>query len=576
MLTELKIENILLMEKIDILFDDGFSVITGQTGAGKSILIDSLNIILGDRAGNAILRDKDKNGTIMASFEFKNNTNPDVLRVKHILYENGFFASKDENTIIIKKIITKNGSKIFINDIQTTIQFVNNITRNLLEIYSQFEQTDLFAIKKHLEIVDNFGCLNNEVLKVKQLYQIFQSAKEKYLKTQLEIEQQKQNIEYLTDFIKDVEALNLQFGEYEDLLKTKKEMTDIETTSTYVLNALNEIDGVKFGVAINKAQNNLERAKHSIECHTNTTLNDEENTERQNPLLNHFVNAIELLEKVYNDYQLASEVLNDINSKYTFDENKLNEVENRISAINEVARKYKTTPEELPNQLILAKEKLSKIELADDVLQKLNNDLLNKQNEYIEASKRLSQLRKNASLQLEQNVLQKLANLKMEKVRFYTSFEEIEPTEQGIDKVVFFASMNNGINPAPIHKIASGGELSRFMLAFKSALCDSQQIETIIFDEIDTGVSGSVAYAIGKELKSLSLKTQVICITHNPQTACCANNHFLVSKEHSLNDTRTIVKKLSQEERVLAVAEMMSTDEITDEAMQNARKMLGF
>ena len=149
MLTELKIENILLMEKIDILFDDGFSVITGQTGAGKSILIDSLNIILGDRAGNAILRDKDKNGTIMASFEFKNNTNPDVLRVKHILYENGFFASANENTIIIKKIITKNGSKIFINDIQTTIQFVNNITINLLEIYSQFAQTDLFAIKKH-------------------------------------------------------------------------------------------------------------------------------------------------------------------------------------------------------------------------------------------------------------------------------------------------------------------------------------------------------------------------------------------------------------------------------------------
>ena len=269
---------------------------------------------------------------------------------------------------------------------------------------------------------------------MKQLYQIFQLAKEKSLKTQLEIEQQKQNIEYLTDFITDVSALNLKENEYEELLNAKKEMTNIETTSTYVLNALNEIDGVKFGVAINKAQNNLERAKHSIECHTNTTLNDEENTERQNPLLNHFVNAIELLEKVYNDYQLVSEVLNDINSKYTFDENKLNEVENRISAINEIARKYKTTPEELPNQLILAKEKLSKIELADDVLQKLNNDLSNKKNEYIESSKRLSQLRKNASLQLEQNVLQKLANLKTDSL-----------TEQNIMK-----NISETYNDAPI------------------------------------------------------------------------------------------------------------------------------
>ena len=178
-------------------------------------------------------------------------------------------------------------------------------------------------------------------------------------------------------------------------------------------------------------------------------------------------------------------------------------------------------------------------------------------------------------MKLEKNVMQKLANLKMEKVRFYVNFEEIEPTEYGTDKIVFFASMNSGMAPAPIHKIASGGELSRFMLAFKSAICDTQQIETIIFDEIDTGVSGSVAYAIGKELKALSSKVQVVCITHSPQTACCADNHFLVSKEHSLNDTKTIVKQLSQDERVIAVAEMMSADEITDEAKQNARHMLG-
>ena len=575
MLTELKIENILLMEKIDIFFDNGFSVITGQTGAGKSILIDSLNIILGDRAGNAILRNKDKNGTIMASFEFRNKDNQETLGVKNILYENGFLSSEAENTVIIKKIITKNGSKIFINDIQTTIQFVNNITKNLLEIYSQFEQTDLFVIKKHLEIVDGFGLLGKDVERVKQMYYSFQSAKEDYLKTKLEIEQQKQNVEYLTDFIKDVEALNLQFGEYEDLLKTKKEMTDIETTSTYVLNAINEIEDAKFGIAINKAQNNIERAKNSIENHNNFSNKNNNQAVEQNSLFGVFSNAIEALENVYNDYQLAIEVLNDINSKYTFDESRLNEVENRLSAINEIARKYKTTPYELSKQLVLAKQKLSKIELSDDILQKLDRDLADKKNEYLNASKELSQLRKDASMKLEKNVMQKLANLKMEKVRFYVNFEEIEPTEYGTDKIVFFASMNSGMAPAPIHKIASGGELSRFMLAFKSAICDTQQIETIIFDEIDTGVSGSVAYAIGKELKALSSKVQVVCITHSPQTACCADNHFLVSKEHSLNDTKTIVKQLSQDERVIAVAEMMSADEITDEAKQNARHMLG-
>ena len=171
-------------------------------------------------------------------------------------------------------------------------------------------------------------------------------------------------------------------------------------------------------------------------------------------------------------------------------------------------------------------------------------------------------------------MLEKLSALKMDKVIFYTSFEDTEPTAHGIDKVVFFASMNPGLTPAPIHKIASGGELSRFMLAFKSALCTSQTASTMIFDEIDTGVSGSVAFAIGKEMQKLAQTTQLICITHNSQTAACARHHLFVAKEQTLEDTKTIVKTLSPDERVRVIAEMISSDEITDEAVNNARRLL--
>ena len=162
----------------------------------------------------------------------------------------------------------------------------------------------------------------------------------------------------------------------------------------------------------------------------------------------------------------------------------------------------------------------------------------------------------------------------MEKVRFYTQFEDVEPTETGTDKVVFFASMNAGLTPSPIHKISSGGELSRFMLAFKSALCTTQSTSTMIFDEIDTGVSGGVAFAIGQEMQQLAKAAQVICITHNSQTASCANTHFFVSKEQSLDATKTVVKKLNHEERIKVIAEMISCDEITEEALKNAEKLL--
>jgi len=555
MLIELKIDNILLMENLQIDFDEGFTAITGQTGAGKSVILDSIGIILGKRAETTILRDQNKQGVIVATFK---NTNEEI---NELLYSNGFFSSKNEDIIIIKKIITKNGSKIFINDIQTTIQFINSIAGNLLEIYSQFEQTDLFNVKKHLDILDKFGNLEEDLKQCKELYDIMENANNKYTTTKEEIDRQKENIEYLENFIKDIDVLKLQDDEYNELLTTKKTMVDSEKIATYINNAYNLIINAKIGTIINKAQDNLNRAENNIDD------NDSE-------LKNTFNSINEALENVYNSSKIAEELIDDFNSRNNFDELKLNEIEDRIKAINEIARKYQTTPIELKHQYTLAVEKLKKLSISDEVLGQLLENLKEAENNYLNFAKKLSEKRKENAKKLEQMVIQKLSNLKMEKVLFFAQFENVEYTENGIDKVVFFASMNSGMQPAPIHKIASGGELSRFMLAFKSALCSIQNTETIIFDEIDTGVSGNVSFAIGREMQNLAKTSQVICITHNSQTASCANSHLFVSKEQNLDLAKTSVKKLTYEERIRAIAEMISCDEITNESLNNAKMLL--
>ena len=558
---ELKIDNILLMEKLQIEFAQGLTAITGETGAGKSILLDSIGIILGKRAETSILRHPDKQGIIVATF--KNNDK----ELQTILYENGFIGETDD-TIIIKKIITKNGSKIFINDIQTTIQFINSIAEHLLEIYSQFEQTDLFNVKKHLNILDKFGNFENDLQQLKLLYDAMTLAETRYSNTKAEIDRQKENLEYLQSFINDFEVLRLEKDEYNKLQTTKKQMIDSEKIATYITDAYNTFTNAKIGVIVNKTQDNLQHAESILDKDADTA------NEAENSLKGNLFAINEALESVYNSSQMAEELLADFASKHNFNEETLNEIEERISAINEMARKYQTTPYEMESQYEMAKDKVSRLTISDEVLQNLLDDANRKKQQYLTFAKDLSNKRKNTAKQLERVVVEKLANLKMEKVKFFATFEEIEPSESGIDKVVFFASMNAGLTPAPIHKIASGGELSRFMLAFKSALCTTKNTATMIFDEVDTGVSGSVAFAIGKELQNLAQNTQVICITHNSQTASCAGEHLFVKKEQNLDMATTIVKKLDENERIKAIAEMISGDEITAEAMKNAEMLL--
>ncbi len=314
MLTELNINNILLIENLRIEFKNGFTAITGQTGAGKSILLDSISIILGKRAETNILRDENKQGMIIATFKQNNNS------LRNILCNNGFINEKDD-TIIIKKIITKNGSKIFINDIQTTVQFINSIANNILEIYSQFEQTDLFNLKKHLEILDNFSNLSKEIDFLKKLFFSMKETEKKYYETETNIEMQKKNSEYLNNLVNDIKTLNIKENEYDDLLNKKNKMIDGEKIATYMENSYSMFYNTKIGNTINKIQENLQRASDII-------------SKQNEDMRKSFSEVNEELENIYNSSQIAEEILTDLNTKYYFNENEINNIEERISAIN--------------------------------------------------------------------------------------------------------------------------------------------------------------------------------------------------------------------------------------------------
>ena len=554
MLLELNIANILLMEDLCIKFNDGLTAITGQTGAGKSILLDSICIILGKRAETGILRHPEKQGILVATFK---NTNKEL---HDILYNNGFISENDD-IIIIKKIINKNGSKIFINDIQTTVRFVDGIAGSLLEIYSQFEQTDLFCSSKHLAILDSFGKFNDDIDVLKKMFHEMKESEKKYQETEAKIEEQKNDLEYLKSLIHDVEVLNIDDNEYDKLIEERKLAIDSEKIATYITNANSLFSGMQIGTVISKIQKNLQHADDVIDEGSDLKMS---------------ISSInELLDSIYNSSQIVEEFLTDLNSKHNLDENRMNKIEERISAIKDVARKYQIAPNDINMCYKSALSKLDKLSCSDKILKELSIELDERKKKYFDFANKLSSKRKSVAKNLEEIVVNKLAKLKMDKVVFFVSFENCDPTELGIDKVLFFASLNAGLSPLPINKIASGGELSRFMLAFKSAICDNSDTSTIIFDEIDTGVSGNVAFAIGKEMKYLSKHMQVICVTHNSQTAACAKDHFFVKKEQNNGDiAATVVKKLTKNERILAVAEMISGDKITKEALKNAEILL--
>lgn len=558
MLENLSINNIVLIDKLNVQLSNGLCVLTGETGSGKSILLDALGLAIGYRSNSRLLRNGESSGSVVATFDIKNNE-----ACKNLLKE---MDIESDDEIIIRRILYSDGrSKAFINDVQVTQNFLQHVGETLIEIHGQNEQIGLLNSSNHREILDNFGNLIQKRNVVSEIFEKMKTSENK-LKDLLE---QKDNIEkeqdYLKHIINEIESLNLHANEEQELAEKRILMMNKEK----VLNLLNDIKESLDG------QYNIEKgissAQHTISRGVALGENLLENGK------NAFEDIIENLEQASINVNEALSKIDKIYDNLGFDNNTLESVEERLFAIRGLARKLNIQPDLILDLKVELDEKLSNLENQEVIIGDLEKEVRELKNNFLSKAKELSELRKETAKKLSKELINELIPLKMEKTVFDVEFKELDENnwnKYGIDGVRFIATTNPGMPMNELSKIASGGELSRFMLALKVVLSKVNSVPTMIFDEIDTGISGAVAEAVGERLKKLGQSLQVLVVTHHAQVASKGNYHLKVRKEQKDGKTNTLVEVLTDKNRINEIARMFSGEIITDDALKVAEKML--
>ena len=551
MIDSLSIRNVVLIDKLDLTFEKGLGVFTGETGAGKSILLDSLSLILGARGDSSLVRFGENQLSVAAEFS---DIAPEVVS---FLQEQGIEC--EDKSILIRRVVTKDGkSKAFINDQNVSISFLKSIGDNLVEIHGQFSTHSLLNPSTHLFVLDTFAKLSEETLKVKSLWIEYKKAQNETIAAEEKLKNAATQKEYLEQSLEDLEKLNPEIGEEETLVQKRTNLMNSEKILSAIQSAFELISDEQKGSSrqLSMAARHLEKASQY----------DEKS----------FTEIIDLLDQAQNLLSETEYKLEQITENFG-DTSELPSIDDRLFALRAAARRHQTTIDDLPNLITRLKQELIQIDQADDTLLKLKAKEKELLSTYQKAALDLSNKRQKAALRLDDKVKQELPALKLEKAVFKTSVTQKDlstATETGIDDVAFTVSTNTGTPLAPLNKIASGGELSRFMLALKVNLAKQSALPTIVFDEIDSGVGGATADAIGSRLNKLAADCQVLAVTHAPQVASYGHQHWTVSKSEKEGKIITSVKKLSSAERLNEVARMLSGSEITKTAITMAEELL--
>ena len=551
MIDSLSIRNVVLIDKLDLTFEKGLGVFTGETGAGKSILLDSLSLLLGARADSSLVRYGENQLSVAAEFSA---VSPEVIS---FLSEQGIEC--EDGNILIRRVVTKDGkSKSFINDQNVSVSFLKAIGENLVEIHGQFSTHSLLNPSTHLFVLDTFGKLTNETSKTKDLWHQYQQAVKQTIIAREKLENATKQKEYLEQSLEDLEKLTPLEGEEESLVQKRTNLMNSEkilssTGAAYQL-LLDEQNGVERQLSL--ATRHLEKASQY----------DEKS----------FTEIIDILDQAQNLLSDAEYKLEQITENFG-DTSELPIIDDRLFSLRAAARRHQTSIDDLPNLIQRLKQELIAIDNADDTLKQLESQEKKLFKLFIDQAEKLSEKRKKAAAQLDEKVKTELPALKLEKAIFKTIVETKgleEASETGLDVVSFTVSTNTGTPLAPLHKIASGGELSRFMLALKVNLAKQSALPTIVFDEIDSGVGGSTADAIGSRLNKLASDCQVLAVTHAPQVASYGIQHWTVSKSEKEGKIITSVQKLNNDERLKEIARMLSGDKITQTGLEMAKELL--
>ena len=547
MLSLLHIENIAVIERSDISFNPGFNVLTGETGAGKSIVIDAISAILGERAYRDMIRTGANKASVRAVFT-------DVPKLQWF-EDNG--VEYDSETVIQREIYLDGKNVCRVNGSLVSVSILRKLGIQLINIHGQHDSASLLDEANHLGFLDAFA--DNEALRVdySEKYHAVAALRHEIDRMTMDESEKLRRMETLRYQIEEISRAQLEAGEDEILEERRKLLQNAEKLSDGINAAVECLYGgdETDGAATLLAQAERELARLSRYTDAFTQLHDQ---------------VADLMYQVQDVAEQARDSRDDLS--YSADE--LEQIEARLDVIHRLRRKYGVTCADILEYLEKAKAELDEIEFADDHLERLKGKLKKAEKAAWEAAFALRENRKATAVGLSQRILTELSQLDMPRVQFSCEFEETELSADGADNVVFYMSANAGEALKSMSKVASGGELARIMLAMKNVLAEKDQVNTLIFDEVDTGVSGRAAQKVAEKLRSVAAHKQVLCVTHLPQLAALANTHLLIAKSERDGRTYTTVTPLDIEGRKLELARIIGGTNITETTLKSAEEML--
>ena len=547
MLSLLHIENIAVIERSDISFDRGFNVLTGETGAGKSIIIDAISAIIGERAYRDMIRTGTTKASVRAVFT-------DVPRFPWF-EENG--VEYDPETVIQREVHLDGKNVCRVNGSLVSVSILRKLGMQLINIHGQHDSATLFDEANHLSFLDAFG--DNEALRADywEKYEVVAKLRREIDRMTMDEGEKLRRMETLKYQIKEIEKANLRPGEDEELEERRKLLQNSEKIADGMNDAVENIYGSDDADGAAGMLATAERALARIAKFSEQIASLHER-------------ATDLM---YQVQDLAEEV-RDARDDLAYSADELEEIESRLDVIHKLRRKYGVTCADILEYLDKAKKELDEIEFADDHLEKLKKKLQKAEKTAWEAAKSLRENRKETAVSMSERILTELTQLDMPRVQFSCQFTELDLTPNGADAVAFYMSANAGEALKPMSKVASGGELARIMLAMKNVLAERDQVNTLIFDEVDTGVSGRAAQKVAEKLRSVAAHKQVLCVTHLPQLAALANTHLLIAKSERNGRTFTSVTPLDLEGRKKELARIIGGTNITETTLKSAEEML--
>lgn len=551
MLQSLSIRDIVLIEALDLEFGSGLSVLTGETGAGKSILLDSLGLALGNRADSGLVRQGTQKAQVTASFDAP----PTDSKLALYLQDNDIDVEPGEPLIIKRSVKADGGSRAFVNDQACSATLLRELGSKLIEIHGQHDDRGLINPKGHRMLLDTYA--GADAAKVRKAFDGWQSAKAALEQALEDQEAAEQDREYLEHSVAELSKFAPQPGEEQELALERATMMKGEKLTGDLEAIRAAFDGSNGGLASLRAA--ARRLDRIAEDH---------------PML---AEALQAIDRAVIEASEAEEKLNDAAHALTFDPQRLDDMETRLFDLRALARKHRVEGDALPQLLIDLETRLAAISDGGKSLGALEANVTAAKQAYIDAAETLRLKRTKAAKALDKAVAGELVPLKLDAARFETLLEPLDEDRwgaNGMDRIEFLISTNPGAPLAPLGKIASGGELSRFILALKVALAEEGGAKTIIFDEVDRGVGGAVASAIGERLSRLSDSAQLLVVTHSPQVASKGNAHMLINKSSNGTVSRTDVNALDSEGRRQEIARMLSGADVTDEARAQADRLL--